>query len=113
MKNSVLLLALIGLILFGCSKDKVIDIPPCIENKIDEIKNVDVYDSPAEVWLWEVDGISYYYITSDCCDQYNLLYDRECNIVCAPDGGMTGGGSGDCPNFNGQIEKTLVWKDDR
>jgi len=55
----------------------------------------------------------FYYITSDCCDQFNYLYDDKCNLICAPDGGLSGMGNGKCPNFNGQIEKTLVWLDDR
>ncbi|MDA3906395.1 MAG: hypothetical protein PF484_09995 [Bacteroidales bacterium] len=101
-------------LLSACEKlDLAADIHSCIEEKIKEIKKEELRNPPAQVWKWEVDGDTYYYFTSDCCDQYNYLYDSDCNVVCAPDGGFTGTGDGNCPNFNGQIVKTLVWEDDR
>jgi hypothetical protein len=89
------------------------DVPNCVEKKNKKIKNEEVRNPPAKVWEWKVDGATYYYITSDCCDQFNYLYDDNCNEFCAPDSGFTGGGDGNCPQFNGEIEKTLVWEDDR
>ncbi len=109
-----ILFAYIFLFLTGCEKeDCEIDIPVCIENKIEEIKMDEIRNPPAQLWKWEVDEQTYYYITSDCCDQWNYLYDDRCNVVCAPDGGITGMGDGNCPDFNEQIEKTLVWEDNR
>jgi hypothetical protein len=97
-----------------CEKENSdIYIPACIETKIEEIKMEEVRNPPAQVWKWEVDGQTYYYITSDCCDQYNYLYDEQCNVVCAPDGGISGMGDEKCPDFIEQIDKTLVWEDDR
>lgn len=89
------------------------DVPNCVKNKIRKIRNKEVYNPPAKVYEWKVDGLTYYYFTSDCCDSYNYLYDESCDVVCAPDGGFSGGGDGNCPNFNGPIEWTLVWEDDR
>jgi len=89
------------------------EIPLCIENKIEIIKKAAVRNPPVQVWKWEVDEQTYYYITSECCDQFNFLYDDNCNIVCAPDGGFTGDGDGNCPDFRGFIERTLVWEDPR
>jgi hypothetical protein len=88
-------------------------VPDCIEQKINELKNTEVYNPPAQVWEWKVDDKTYYYFTSNCCDQYNILYDEDCNIVCAPDGGFTGKGDGNCPEFKGKIVKTLIWEDTR
>jgi hypothetical protein len=88
-------------------------VPNCMEKEIVKIKKEGVRNPPAKVWKWEVAGKTYYYITSDCCDQYNYLYDNNCNKVCAPDGGDSGTGDGNCPDFNGPIEKTLVWEDSR
>lgn len=106
-------LALI-LIFNSCTKvDLNVDAPSCIEAKIRKLQKDGVNNPPAQVWKWEVDGKTYYYITSDCCDQYNYLYDDNCTQVCAPDGGFSGTGDGNCPDFNGTIEKTLVWKDNR
>lgn len=108
------ILILTSLILPSCEKiDLEKDAPNCIERKIRKIKREEVRNPPASVWEWQVDEKTYYYITSDCCDQFNYLYDDNCNEVCAPDGGFSGGGDGNCPQFNGQIEKTLIWEDDR
>jgi hypothetical protein len=89
------------------------DVPNCVKIKIRKIKREEVRNPPAIVWEWKVNGKTYYYITSDCCDQFNYLYDDNCKEVCAPDGGFSGEGDGNCPEFNGQVEKTLIWEDGR
>lgn len=117
MKNlttPLIILASLFFIFASCEKlDLPDDVPNCIENKIKDIQSDKVWNPPAQVWKWEVDNTVYYYITSDCCDQYNILYDITCTIVCAPDGGFTGMGDGKCPQFEGNVVKTLVWQDDR
>ena len=101
-------------ILTSCKKlDLAVDLPDCLEKKIGQIRDEPVRNPPAEVWQWKADGKTYYYITSDCCDQYNYLYDDGCNQICAPDGGISGLGDGNCPDFSGSVEKVLVWKDKR
>ena len=112
MKKAVLF-SLFLLILSCNNSDNEIDAPTCIETKILEIKKSDIQNPPAKVWKWEVDGDIYYYLTSDCCDQYSYLYNENCEIVCAPDGGITGNGDGKCPVFTNKIVKTLVWEDER
>lgn len=114
LKTIPYLLVLISLFSFACKKVKLEKkVPACIEKKINKIARNKVQNPPAQVWEWNVDGNTYYYFTSSCCDQYNTLYDKDCNYVCAPDGGFTGTGDGNCPTFTGNIEKTLVWKDSR
>jgi hypothetical protein len=95
----------------GASND--IDAPPCILDIIEVIKDESVRNPPAQVWKWEVGDEDYYYITSDCCDHFNYLYSNSCEIICAPDGGITGNGDGNCPDFEGEVEKELVWEDKR
>ena len=111
------IIVLIGIVVFtmNCKSSDTEDqnLPACIENKIEELLLNEVANPPAQVWKWKVDGETYYYITSDCCDQFNVLYSKNCDIICAPDGGFTGNGDGNCPDFNGEIIKTLVWFDDR
>ena len=113
--NRIIVLIIACLFLFSnCNKSDETDaIPTCIQAKIETLKTAPIQNPPAEVWKWEVDGATYYYITSDCCDQYNYLYNENCVIVCAPDGGITGNGDGNCPNFTNEIIKTLVWEDNR
>ena len=101
-------------IFMGCKdSDLDIDAPICIENKIEEIIDNEASNPPTQVWKWEVDNQIYYYITSDCCDQFNYLYTENCDILCAPDGGITGNGDGNCPDFTSALKKTLIWEDKR
>ena len=101
-------------LLTGCPTDDVSEeIPTCIENKIATILNNEVTNPPTQIWKWEVDSKTYFYITADCCDQFNYLYTTNCEIVCAPDGGFSGNGDGNCPTFTSEIKKTLVWEDQR
>ena len=105
---------LVGIILLfsSCkSSESIIDYPSCIAEKIQELQKSEIQNPPAQVWKWEVNGLTYYYITSDCCDQFNYLYDGDCNVVCAPDGGFTGNGDGNCPEFTSKIVRTLLWED--
>jgi len=108
------IIAISFLSLSSCSKvEETKERPSCIDNKIEEILNEPVQNPAAQVWKWEDNVNTYYYITSDCCDQYNYLYNEKCEVVCAPDGGFTGGGDGNCPTFQGTIVQTLVWEDPR
>ena len=96
----------------SCNKsDSELKFPDCIEEQITSLKNQPVQNPPAEVWEWKTANKTHYYITSDCCDQFNYLYDRDCNIICAPDGGFTGAGDGNCPDLTTSIQKTLIWED--
>ncbi len=113
MKLQTLFLALILLTGFSVASCHKNGLPACVENHIQNAKAAPLQNPPAEVWKWEVDGHTYYYFTSPCCDQFNFLYDTECNEVCAPDGGFTGAGDGKCPDFSGEITKTQIWRDER
>ncbi len=98
----------------SCGDDEIdIDAPACIEQKIEDIIDGPVANPPTQVWRWEVDNQIFYYITSDCCDQFNYLYNENCDIICAPDGGLSGGGDGNCPEFTTEIDKFLIWEDSR
>ncbi len=116
----LLLISLIGLLTSpvflqsGCRKTKPDgSVSPCLRDMIKKIRAEPVRNPPAQVWKWEADGKTYYYVTADCCDQFNYLYDENCRIVCAPSGGFTGRGDGKCPDFKGEIKKTLIWRDTR
>lgn len=114
MKSILYILFATTLIASACSKIETSErVPNCVEHKIKKILDEPVWNPPAKVWKWEVDGDTYFYFTSDCCDQFNILYDDKCNVVCAPDGGYSGGGDGNCPQFQGEVIKTLIWEDVR
>lgn len=98
----------------SCQKNKTAAIPVCIQQKIDSIKAQPKWNPPAQVDAYLYNGKAVYLFSSNCCDQYNMLYDSQCRYICAPTGGYTGKGDGKCADFTTTAKyiKT-VWKDDR
>jgi hypothetical protein len=98
---------------FTCNKEAS-TIPLCIEQKIDTIKAQPKWNPPAVVTEYIYNGKTVYAFTSDCCDQFNPVFDAECNYVCSPSGGFTGLGDGRCRDFlQNAKEVRVVYKDDR
>lgn len=113
MKYILLLLVIPLLSESNCSKKKDL-VPTCIQQKIDKIRAGPKWNPPAEVNEYLYNGNHVYLFSSNCCDQYNVLYDENCNAICAPSGGFTGRGDGKCPDFNEKAEHIrLIWKDER
>jgi hypothetical protein len=98
-----------------CSKKTVNGaIPSCVERKIDSIKMQAKWNPPAQVDEYFYNGKTVYLFSADCCDQYNTVFDADCNYICAPSGGLTGSGDRKCEDFNATAKHIkLVWKDDR
>jgi len=114
MKYILLLLAAGYLSASQCRKERINGIPACIIQKIEAIKAQPQWNPPAEVSEYLYNGQKVYLFTADCCDQFYELYDANCNFLCAPSGGITGKGDGQCSDFN---EKAVfvkkIWKDQR
>lgn len=111
-----LIITILGISIFGqqCSKTTTASVPLCIEQKITDIKKQAKWNPPATVNEYMYNGKTVYLFSSDCCDQYNMVYDSQCNYVCAPSGGITGKGDSKCPDFNAAAKLVrLVWKDER
>jgi hypothetical protein len=95
-----------------CQKEN--SIPVCIQQKIDQIKKEPKWNPPAEVHEYSYNGKRVFYFSSNCCDQYNEVYDENCNYVCAPSGGYTGKGDMKCADFKENAKEIrLIWKDER
>ena len=89
-------------------------IPTCINAKIETIKAQPKWNPPAKVSTYKYQGKTVYYFTSNCCDQYNMVYDSVCNYICAPSGGLSGQGDGKCIDFNSKAKFIqVVWEDTR
>jgi hypothetical protein len=89
-------------------------IPSCLQLKIDSIKNQTRWNPPAQVDEYIYNGEHVFLFTADCCDQFNMLYDGQCNKICAPSGGFTGRGDMKCSDFDKTAQHVrLVWKDPR
>jgi hypothetical protein len=106
---------IISLIIFStCSQSEQSENPDCTDELIIKFQNEPVGNPPQSIWRYEYNGETVYYIPPQCCDQYSILQDAECEIICAPDGGFTGHGDGNCPDFfTNRTDEKLVWKDSR
>ena len=117
MKTKLLTSAFILLALFiGCddNDDLPKNTPNCIVEKINALKLEDVKDPPSSVWQYNYNGMTVYFIPQYCCDFPSRLYDSSCNFICSPDGGITGGGDGNCPDFfSKRTNEKLIWQDPR
>jgi hypothetical protein len=114
MKWVFALLSLLILRSQSCKKEGNIRVPACIQSKIDAISQQPKYSPPATVYRYLYAGNYVYLFSSNCCDQYNYLYDKDCKVICAPSGGITGGGDRRCSNFSQlATDETLIWKDPR
>jgi hypothetical protein len=88
-------------------EDTEIDAPPCVRNLIKQ------EPQPIEVWRYRFENQTVYYLVGDCCDQFNSVYDSDCNLICHPSGGITGTGDGNCPAFyDTATDGVLIWKKD-
>ena len=55
---------------------------------------------PLQIDEFEYKGKKVFYVTEDCCDKFNTVYDENCNAICAPSGGLDGNGDRRCPDFD-------------
>jgi hypothetical protein len=109
------LIALCLLTLLSCQQaDTPKGTPACINNTILDIQNEAVRNPPAKVWSYEYNGETVYYVSAFCCDIPSTLYDKNCNVICHPDGGFSGGGDGLCSDFfTTRSNEKLIWEDGR
>ncbi len=98
----------------SCHKGKIAALPSCMEHKIEALKAQPKTNPPAEILQYTYNGKTVYLLMAGCCDQYNVVYDDECNYLCAPSGGLTGKGDRKCTDFNERAKFIkAVWKDER
>jgi hypothetical protein len=85
-----------------------------VKDKIAELQAKPRQNPAAEITEYIFQAQKVYLVSSDCCDQFNYLYSACGDIICAPSGGITGKGDGQCPDFNDQATNArVVWRDPR
>jgi len=100
--------------LSGCSQSTQPDTPQWVDRLILEYQLEPVGNPPQSIWRYEYEGHTGYFVPQQCCDMFSTLYDTDGNELCAPDGGIAGGGDGQCPDFfTNRTDETLIWKDKR
>jgi hypothetical protein len=116
MKSILSVASLAVLLSQGCSQSvQLVDNDPAwVRQMIVRFQSEPVTNPPREVWRSELRGEIVYYVPPICCDQFGLLYDATGQVVCAPDGGISGHGDGRCPEYSGEHRNDrLVWHDPR
>lgn len=109
-------LAILGALLacVGCAPAISNDLPPFVLALIESHESAPVANPPASIWRYKYKGRVVFYVPPSCCDVPSELYDSDGNLICGPDGGLTGRGDGKCPDFfELRTEESRVWKDPR
>ncbi|MDX5348112.1 MAG: hypothetical protein LPJ89_01405 [Hymenobacteraceae bacterium] len=69
---------------------------------------------PAKIYSYTYQGQEVFYLTGHCCDVPATLYNAQGQVLCLPDGGITGKGDGRCPDFHStKTNEKLIWEDNR
>lgn len=99
---------------FQCGDENTSICPSFVDTKIAELQAKPKQNPAAEITEYTWGGRKVYLVSSDCCDQFNYLYNECGDVICAPSGGITGKGDGQCPDFSAQATNArLVWRDPR
>jgi hypothetical protein len=88
--------------------------PAWVTALIRKLSGEPVANPPAAILRYEYKGRTVYYLTPRCCDVPGDLYDAGGQLICHPDGGITGAGDGRCTDFVAERKNEhLVWRDPR
>ena len=104
----------IAALVSGCAPSSGQDLPPFVVQLIVRLKAAPVSNPPASVWKYQYQEREVYYVPPSCCDVPSELYDADGNLICGPDGGLTGTGDGKCPDFfDKRSNERRLWRDTR
>ncbi len=112
--RNIIIVGSVTFLLLSCAGNKMQGIsgmPPCMVTKIDSMKMNQKVNPPTSVIQYTYKGAAVFYITAGCCDQFNPVYNSDCDYLGAPDGGIIGKGDGKIPDFFANaINKKVVWE---
>jgi len=90
------------------------DGPAWLQALIARIESEPVTNPPSSVVRYRYHGAPVYFRPARCCDIFSDLYDPAGALICHPDGGITGGGDGGCPDFfSARTDEQVIWRDPR
>ena len=114
MKYKLVVLFFTFLLAYGCSQSTEPEVPGWVNELISEFKVQSLGNPPQSIWQYEYENKLVYFVPAQCCDQFSALYDDKGNLICAPDGGISGTGDGRCSDFFIQRKnEKLIWRDSR
>ena len=86
--------------------------PTWVVELIDGLEAEPIRNPPASIASYSYRGDTVYYVPPYCCDTTSVLYDTNGDVICYPDGGITGGGDGRCTDFfDVRRGESVVWED--
>lgn len=108
-------LCVCGAALAACQAPTLLESAPMwVRDLVSELERQPVANPPAFLARYQYRGDTVYYLPSRCCDIQSQVFDRQGTVICAADGGITGGGDGRCPDFFAQRrEEEILWRDPR
>jgi hypothetical protein len=114
MKVCFLILFSVCVFVTACSQPAQTTNPAWLDKLIKRFESDPVGNPPLSVWRYEYNGQVVYFIPAHCCDIPSVVYDTSGNVLCSPDGGITGKGDGRCTDFFSQrTSELLIWSDSR
>lgn len=85
-----------------------------VKKMVEEFRLAPATDPPRRIYRYRWKDATVYYVPGVSPDRYSTLYDSTGQVICRPDGGMTGRGDGTCLEFlRDRRDKELVWEDKR
>ena len=114
MPTFVIAFAVLFAAVTGCAAPADQDWPPFVTQLIAQLEAAPKANPPASIWRFSYKGRVVFYVPPSCCDVASELYDNEGNLICGPDGGLSGDGDGKCPDFfELRTDELRVWSDPR
>ena len=109
------LIGFFAVLALSCSKYHQVEtevlLPACLQERIEALAKDPSEGSPVKVTLYTWQAQKVYYVVSPCCDKFNMVLDRQCQILGYPDGGYTGRGDGKMPDFFKEAtDPKVVWE---
>jgi hypothetical protein len=88
--------------------------PAWLTKLIQQQESQSVANPPASITRYEYNGQIVYFMPQQCCDIPSMVYDAKGNVICHPDGGISGKGDMRCPDFfEKRTNEKFIWKDAR
>jgi len=111
-KDLIFLLSVTAII-FSCKGEKKTSAPAPVDCITERINKLDTmrFARTRQVVQYMYNGQKVYYLPSAVPDMYGDLLDSACNILCHPDGGITGRGDGQCTDFfSNRTKAKVLWE---